>query len=110
MYDFLNKIQTCKHQHKVASDFSENTGQGILEQDSSENTLKELVMKTFKHFYPLEPIMRDCSVFKVAASLDNLFNKNNNIEDIEIGLNLGNELSNAGHLDVSNATNAIEIT
>ena len=45
-------------------------------------------------------------MFKLAASFNNLFNKNSNDKDTEISLSSDSELPNAGCLDAPNAINA----
>jgi len=77
-YDFLNKICSWEIKYKVASNFLDNTGQGILERDEDEATVKELTIGKFKHYYTLEPIICDRSSFKLAACLDDMFSEDYN--------------------------------
>ena len=72
--DILNKIQSYERACKIAADFANNTGEGIRETDG-EASLNQLVLKRFKHYFFLEPIMRDRSNIKPAASSDDFLNK-----------------------------------
>lgn len=82
-HDFMNKIRSWEKQHKTASDFLENTGQGILERDGDEATVQDLTKQRFKYFYILDPIMRDRSSLKPMATSDNILNDNDiNLLDI----------------------------
>ena len=72
--DILNKIQSYERSCKVAADFANNTGEGIRETDG-EASFHQLVQKRFKHCFFLEPIMRDRSNIKPAASSDDFLNE-----------------------------------
>ena len=71
--DILNKTQSFDRSCKVASDFSHNREEGIKEADGIA-AFEELVKKMFNHYFLLEPIMRDRSNIKPAASSDDILN------------------------------------
>ena len=79
-HDILNKIQSFERQFKVASDFANNTGEGIKETDGVA-TFEELVKKRFKHYFLLLPIMADRSNTKPAASSDAVCDEKNDSDD-----------------------------
>ena len=67
-------MQSYERSYKVAADFANNTGEGIRETDG-EASFHQLVQKIFKHYFLLEPIMRDRSNIKPAASSDDFLNE-----------------------------------
>ena len=107
--DTLNRIQSHERSRKVAADFSNNTGEGVREMDS-EASFQQLVKKRFKHYFSLEPIVRDRSNIKPAASSDNFLNEDIISDDRsvcgiqEITQELENFLSTLAHAASSQAT------